>query len=492
MRTGGRLLLVDLNNFAYYPSIAIGYLTAVLRRAGYRVDILSPLAYGVPSGVREKKEGLLDHLERRISFSTHGWIEKPRFGLGRARTWWRARTGRYVDTEFRRRLADDPPDLILISTYTDSYSLCVDLAGVARERSIPVLIGGPVFNHPSVAEEWTSIPGVVGIVGAEAEGTIADMVGDILGGRDVAQYPGFFSPDGRRGRPASPLRTVNELPYPDYDDFPWHLYPHRIVPVLSARGCGWARCTFCTDITTASGRGYRSRSADDVLGEVESQSQKYGAKNVTFLDIKLNSNLEMWHAIREHLPRRVPGAKWICSVHVGTDGPNGLTGKELAAAAKAGLTRVTFGVESGSQRVLNLMDKGTNVDANREFTRLASEAGISVRCTTFHGYPGEEASDLEKTAEFLEAQAPYLDRVRVNPFNVRPGSRFAVDYKKSPESFPGLRNLNWEYRFARSTYRYTPARTNAYRHAMRRYLNAVYAVNRKPLRETAREFDGVM
>jgi radical SAM superfamily enzyme YgiQ (UPF0313 family) len=138
------------------------------------------------------------------------------------------------------------------------------------------------------------------------------------------------------------------------------------------------------------------------------------------------------------------------------------------------------------------MDKGTNVEANREFIRLAFEAGISVRCTTFHGYPGEEAGDLEKTAEFLEAQEPYLDRVRVNQFNVLPGSRFAREYEKSPRSFSGLINLNWEYRFARSTYRYTPGRTNEYRRALRRYLNAVYAVNRKPLRENAREFEGVM
>ncbi len=65
-----RLLVVDLNNFAYYPTIAVGYLVAVLRREGFRVDVLSPLMHGVPSGVREKREGFLDHVERRISYST--------------------------------------------------------------------------------------------------------------------------------------------------------------------------------------------------------------------------------------------------------------------------------------------------------------------------------------------------------------------------------------------------------------------------------------
>lgn len=243
---------------------------------------------------------------------------------------------------------------------------------------------------------------------------------------------------------------------------------------------------------SANGRGYRSRTPENVLDEIESQSRRYNARNVTFLDIKLNSNLSMWRAVSEQLPERLPGAKWICAVHVGPERPNGLTAGELRHAAKAGLTRVTFGLESGSQRILNLMDKGTFVETNSEFIRNASEAGISVRCTVIQGYPGEEASDLDKTADLLERHAHYLDRARVNPFNVLVGSRFAREYEKAPQSFPGLDNLVWDYRYARSSYRYLPAETRPYRRALRRLLRVIYAVNRKPLKEHAREFDGVM
>src|SRR5262245_41976969 len=96
MTRAARLLVVDLNNFAYYPSIAVGYLAAVLRRNGYRVEVLSPLTLGVPSGVREKIEGPLDHWERLISFSTRPWIVTPRGVLGRLRTRWRARSQQRV------------------------------------------------------------------------------------------------------------------------------------------------------------------------------------------------------------------------------------------------------------------------------------------------------------------------------------------------------------------------------------------------------------
>jgi len=486
-----RLLVIDLNNFAYYPTIAVGYLVAVLRRANYRVEVLSPLMLGVPSGVREKTERWVDHIERRISYSTRPWVDGPRSVVGRLRRRWRSRPEDRVRAQVERALVD-PPDAILISTYTDSYTLCVDLAASAQRAGVPVLLGGPAFNQSRIADEWRSIPGIVAVVGGEVEASLPDMMRDVLERRDLNRHAGVFLPDGRSGPAAPPLRTLDELPYPDYTDFPWHLYPHKILPVLTGRGCGWARCTFCADIVTANGRSYRSRRAARVLDEIEEQSRRHQTKNVTFLDIKLNSNLDTWHAIAEELPARVPGAKWICAVHVGPESPNGLSAAELSKAARSGLARITFGLESGSQRVLDAMDKGTNVATNAEFLRRASEAGISVRCTLIQGYPGEEAVDLEQTATFLEANAPYLDRVRLNRFNALVGARFARDFEKDAGAFPGLRNLEWEYRYARSRYRYMPAETEPYRRAMRRVLRAVHRINRKPLKETAREFDGVM
>ncbi len=486
-----RLLVVDLNNFAYYPTIAVGYLVAVLRREQFRVEVLSPLMFGVPSAARERTERTLDHIERRISYSTRPWIDGPRRLLGGIRARWRARPENRVRAEIARALAD-PPDAILVSTYTDSYDLCVDIAEAARRAGVPVLLGGPAFNQPRIATEWTSIPGVAAVVGGEVENSIADMVRDALAGRDLARHAGVFLPDGRTGAAAPPLRGLDDIPHPDYDDFPWHLYPHKIVPVLTGRGCGWARCTFCADIVTANGRAYRSRQPSLVLDEVEQQSRRYGTKNFTFLDIKLNSNLTAWRAITNELPQRVPGAKWICAVHVGLDGPNGLSPEELHSASRAGLSRVTFGLESGSQRMLDAMDKGTKVETNAAFLQHAHEAGISVRCTMIQGYPGEDAGDLEQTADFLEKNSPALDRVRMNRFNALVGTRFSKDYEKDPAQYPGLSDLQWEYRHARSQYRYLPAEKETYRRAMRRVLRAVHAINRKPLKETAREFDGVM
>ena len=79
----------------------------------------------------------------------------------------------------------------------------------------------------------------------------------------------------------------------------------------SADGCGWGRCVFCSDVTTANGRTFRSRPVDDVLDELEVQAQRYATRDVIFLDIKLNSELRMWRAIADSFQDRLPGGHWI-------------------------------------------------------------------------------------------------------------------------------------------------------------------------------------
>ena len=157
------------------------------------------------------------------------------------------------------------------------------------------------------------------------------------------------------------------------------------------------------------------------------------------------------------------------------------------------MRRITFGLETGSQRVNDLMDKGTTMARNSEFVRHAHEAGLSVRTTLMIGYPGETVDDLEATASFLDDHRAHLDRVRPSLFKAIPGTRFDRDYQRRPESFPGLVDLEWDHRLARGHYRYTPAtKRRLPQGQVRGCSNAVYAINRRPLRPGVEMFDGLM
>lgn len=492
MATPTRALLVDLNNFAAYPTLAVGYLVATLRGAGVEVDVLSPLSHGLPAVQREHRETAWNQVERRVYFATH----QPLLGLHDALHAWRrrrvARLHPRVLEETARALRERPPDVLLLSAYVDHHPSVVALCELAAQRRVPVLLGGPVFNLPEVARAWIGIPGLSAIVGAEVDASLPRLVDDLLAGRDLTAHPGVFLPDGRESRPAPPLRPLTELPVPDFSDFPWDRYAARIIPAMAGRGCSWGRCLFCSDVATANGRTFRTRPLPSVLDELEEQSARHATRDVIFLDIKLNSDVAVWRGIIDGFQDRLPGGRWIGGVHVGAAGDNGLSDDDLRGAYAAGLRRVTFGLESGSQRLNDLMDKGTTVEGTSAFIRSASAAGISVRTTAMLGYPGETPADIDATVAFLEAHERSLDRVRLSRFMAQPGARFQRRYEQAPEAYPGITDFAWDFRLHRARYRYAPATAHRYRAAKSRLLRVVHRINRRPLRDDAVAFDGLM
>jgi radical SAM superfamily enzyme YgiQ (UPF0313 family) len=262
--------------------------------------------------------------------------------------------------------------------------------------------------------------------------------------------------------------------------------------MMTGRGCQWDKCTFCSDVISASGRSFRTRSLEHVLLECEEQHRRHGTSNFFFLDLKLNSFPGMFRGLSEHLRSRVRGAQWIGTVHVDLRKDNGLTRRDLFNAVSGGMRRINFGLESGSQRLLDAMNKGSSVEANSEFIRNAFEAGLSIRCSMFKGYPGETAADLEATADFMERHSRYLDRVRFCNFQIPYGTpvHTAMIEKGGQDGFLAIRSSDEMQALAR--YRKRLSSDRAYRRAKARLLRTVHEINSRPLRDSARQFDGLM
>lgn len=490
-RVRHRAVIVDLNNFATFPTLAVGLLVAGLRSAGFEAEVLSPLAHDVPAAERERPECWIDDWTRRMRLSSHPLVAKPREWSRRGRSWWQGRPHRRVLQELERIL-DTRPDVLMLSAYLQHYHTVVQLGRLAASRGVPLLLGGPVFNHPSTAAAWRSVPGLAAIFGGEADLVVADLVSEVIGRGDLLRFEGVMLPDGRSSPPAAPLRDLDRLPVPDFSDFPWDRYRMRLLPIMTGRGCQWKRCTFCSDVVSANGRTFRTRSIDAILHEVRELSRRHDSVNFLFLDLKLNSSPAILRGIVENIQRNAPGAQWVGTVHVDGRSDNGLSRGELRAAAAAGMRRVSFGLETGSQRLLDAMRKGCTVEANEQFIANASEAGLSVRCTMFKGYPGEGPADLEATAAFLERNADRIDRIRFNELAVLEGTPLHRMASEEPQRLPQLRVLRTDCRDGMLRHENVDTRGPAYRAALRRVLAAVHAINRRPVRRIARAFDGVM
>src|SRR5688572_12567231 len=149
LSTSPRVLVVDLNNFARYPTLAIGMLVAVLRRAGMTVDVFSPLSSGVTGVAREARPGRLglvrDRLSYRTAVSTNPLVKQARAWIAKRHGSRLAQETGPVAAAFAERLRTTRPDAVLVSTYLMYQPLCREIGGACMAADVPMLIGGPYF-----------------------------------------------------------------------------------------------------------------------------------------------------------------------------------------------------------------------------------------------------------------------------------------------------------------------------------------------------------
>lgn len=493
------VLLVDLNNFARYPTLPIGYLASVLRRANHPVQVFAPLMVGVKGVVREARPHRFSlaaaKLNHHAATSAHAWIRHWRERAAAKRLSDIHQHEAEVLQAFAARLDDTRPQMVLVSTYLMYRQLCEAICALCRQRGIPVAIGGPYFTQPEVIDEWIGMPGLGALIAGEVELRLPEIVRTLVELGDASVHEGVIvaGEDGEaRGHVAAPLHELDAVPYPDYSDFPWNAYPNRIVPLITGRGCGWGVCTFCSDVTSTAGRSFRTRSPDNVLGELAFHHQRHEASRFVFTDLKLNSHLPMWRSLIACMQQAAPGARWIGAVHAGTDADNGLSETDLREAARSGCTRLTTGLETGSQRMADAMKKGTTLESIGAFLHGAAAAGISSRCTMVLGHPGETADDVHASADFLARHGRVIERVSLNRLAVIAGTTLHRKLQRKPQKFAGFRIVAEQPVMAQVEHEHDVLRSREHRQAVMRLLTEVHRINARELSPRAREFEGVM
>jgi len=490
-----RALVIDLNNFSRYPTLSVGHLTATLRSHDVKVDVLSPFSKGVTSYPRlikaRKRELYLNYL-KHWSAVTQNKLFRDIRGIIKKFHQPGGTNDKEVILDHFKELLTKSPDIILISTYTMYIDICRDIGQISSERNIPVIIGGSVFVENEIAKLWNSIIGVSAIYAGEPEFYLMEIISELIDGKCVAQYPGVYALEKETTQLAAPLAPLDNIPFPDFSDFSWDLYPNRVIPIMTGRGCEWDICTFCSDVTTASGRTFRSRSIESVLGEIKLQSSRFDADLIAFLDLKLNSDIHLWRELIAQISNVIPNVRWTASIHIDTRIDNGLSRDDLFRARAAGLVRITCGLESGSPKVLKLMAKGIKLKRLSTFLKDAHDAGISVRMTSIIGYPGEEPEDVDLTAQFIEEHSDYIERIVLNRFTLMPNTPIARKLKSQGHDFPYMQINELDLHTGIIPHENKKLGTRKYYIAAFRLMKEIHKINQHPLLESAKEFEGVM
>jgi hypothetical protein len=220
-------------------------------------------------------------------------------------------------------------------------------------------------------------------------------------------------------------KDVDQFGIPDFGGLDLNTYfsPEPIIPLLLSRGCYWRKCTFCVHYFSA-GDTYRVRSLDAII-EVLQHFVDKGLRNFSFVDemIAPGQFVRLAEAIKN---------SGLDITYYAYSKPNRtFTPTVLKSIAESGCKFLLWGLESGNQRILDLMGKGTEVNEVAEVMKNAHAVGIANHVFVICGFPTETHGEFADTLNFLNDNRDYIYAINSGPFGLDAGAPIA----KNPEKF---------------------------------------------------------
>ena len=282
--------------------------------------------------------------------------------------------------EYVDKIVEANPDVIGFSMYYTNEEPTNWMAAQLKKRlpNAKIIVGGPqahvMSNRSKIFYHH--------IVEGEGEQVLLDCLEKIEAGEPITEK--FLKKDPK-------LRLdLDSMPFPDYSDYDIteYYHPGGISSEIS-RGCV-AKCVFCTEVHFWK---YRGRMSGSLLDEIEYQNRHYGANFVWFIDSLVNGNLKELRGFCKGVLERGLKIKW--QGYARCDGR--MDAEYFQDLAASGCVQLSYGIEAGSQKVLDLMKKDINLDEVEQNMRDGGAVGIQAHTNWIIGFPNEDAEAFADT-----------------------------------------------------------------------------------------------
>lgn len=300
-------------------------------------------------------------------------------------------------------------DVVGISSPTPIFGNAITILGHIKntKHDIPCVIGGP---HATANPADSLRHGFDAAVIGEGEETIVELVETMEQRESLDKVAGIAYMEGdelRRTSPRSFITNLDKIPLPARQFIDYNRY--RRFGIITMRGCPY-RCLYCKPIEDKLfGNKLRKRSLENVLEEITGLVTRYGNRQISFKDDTLTVNKTSWfEGMKEELSRLGLRLSWQCSSRVDT-----VNLQKLKAMKKAGCRQIFFGIESGSQRILDYYKKDVSVEKIVETFALCRQTGIRACASIMMGAPLETREDLELSYQLVKTIKPYNWHVHV-------------------------------------------------------------------------------
>lgn len=268
----------------------------------------------------------------------------------------------------------------------------------------------------------------------EPEQTIVEIVSRDFSAHIPPDIPGIaYLKDGqlKRSSPRGYVDNLDQLPYPAFHLLPMERYYYEFMGrdfaiLESSRGCPF-QCNFC--YLGMYGTRFRQKSLNRMIDELVYVKKKFRVKNIYFMDLEFGLNREYLLSFCKALIKHRIHINWCCQTRVSD------VDKEVLKWMRiSGCSLIHFGVEAGTDRILNQTGKKVKVSDCVSAASLAREFGIRTALFMNLGFPGETVEEMEATIDLAVRLNPiYAVFHLIVPF---PGTQLAEDIGLDPEAFP--------------------------------------------------------
>ena len=330
--------------------------------------------------------------------------------------------------DVEKELVEFRPDIAGITATTPLAPDAYRIADICKKKGILTVMGGV---HATVLPE-EALRHVDIVVKGEGEIAMLDIIKDNIASgiisrpyiKNIDELP---SPARYLMNMDFYLRTKDRLP----QTYLYFVPPDtKTASILTSRGCPH-RCIFCHN--TWRGIPFRLHSVERIISEIEQLIATYGIRALFFIDDNLFADVPRLRKLCELININRFNIIWGANARV-----DNIDIETLRIAKQAGCRQVTFGFESGSQRILDILNKGTTVEQNRKAIELCNRAGIIPQGTIMIGNPTETREDIKATHKFIrESNIDSLGICIATPY---PGTdlwKWCEENKLIPES------VNW-------------------------------------------------
>lgn len=310
---------------------------------------------------------------------------------------------------FRKYILKQRPPIVAFYTNLMTKLNVLRLIAFIRDSGLPVkvILGGPDVTH-NCAEYLHN--GADVIVIGEGEQTMAELVPVLESGADLSQVDGIAFINTQqtlvRTRGREKMKSLEDLPLPNRSAIPigkyldtWKTFHGQSsMTVSTQRGCPYT-CKWCS--TAVYGQSYRRRPAKMVAAELAMLKRTYQPDAVWFVDDVFTVSHKWLQEFHDEVIAQDAVIPFECITRA-----ERLNDDILQLLKNAGCFRIWIGAESGSQDIIDEMDRRVNVDVVKATIQRTNALGIETGTFIMLGYPKETFEDITKTIQYLKEANP--------------------------------------------------------------------------------------